>query len=106
MSPTDHTHQLIIRDRNWLDGSNSELDIGGDTESDSEDEAEEPLPINEVTVTDETPRSRWSVDDIEMERSSVCRRLNFKSSVCRRLIFDFNEDNEGEDESSDENDGE
>lgn len=100
MPPTDNTNYLrCVQEWSWTSGDESEIfeevGFGEGFEDESEEEEEqvvEALHVEEIEEID-TPKTRWSVDDLEMERTSVCKTLSFKSNVCRRLRFESEDEN-------------
>lgn len=101
MPPTDHTNCLRgVQEWSWETEVGSEIfeevEFDQSFENESEDEHDNELTSIEDVDEVETPKTRWNVNNLEMESTNVCRRLNFNSNVCRRLRFDSNsEDGSG-----------
>lgn len=112
MSPTDHTNytgcykqiiclsedetdvlgDLVTEDsiiNEWEEGEPSISNEINDSVEEIETDQAEDINGNEVN----TPKTRWSANDVEMRRSNVCRRLTY-SNVCRRLQFESEDESE------------
>jgi hypothetical protein len=105
MSPRDNTdvERLFVEEDCWeaigeIDGNEEEILEEQITDEATEDEES---VVEDVIYDFDTPKSKWSVNDIEMGGSGVCRVLDFGSHVCRRLIFD-SEDSSTDNSSTDE----